>query len=378
VTDGSASPASLPHADVSAERWSAWTTWSVVLALAMLFGFIEAAQLRLGSSVLGQGMPMSVALSRVMPYWLIAACVMPLIVTAGRRFRIWHFLLRPNIPALAATATAFAVLALGGRALLQTVDSDGGPVPRPTPVQLFQTYFALDLLTYTAFVGTVYAFHYYREARRREITASRLQARLAEAHLRGLEARVDPDFLFNTLDDISTLAAQGQRETVIDMLGRLSEVLRAALNDARPDEIPLSRELELLDGYLNIESGPRRPLRVHRDVPHDALTALVPRMVLPALIEVVAGSRPDDGRDRRIAVRAAREDENLRIEVVAAGVRGWSSDGPDPGLTRVREMLHHLYGRMQSLELTRQSAGPSAVMTIPFRQALAGEERVGA
>ena len=93
---------------------STWKTWLVVLTLAMLFGVMEAAQLRLGSSVLGQGMPISVALARVMPFWLLAAIVVPLIVLAGRRFRVWQFLLRPNVPAVAVTATGFAVLALAG------------------------------------------------------------------------------------------------------------------------------------------------------------------------------------------------------------------------------------------------------------------------
>ena len=160
---------------------------------------------------------------------------------------------------------------------------------RPTPLQLFQTYFALDLLTYTAFVGTLYAFHYYRETRRREITGLQLQASLAEARLDGLEARIDPDFLFTTLNDISTLASQGQQKPVIEMLGRLSEVLRAALSDQRPEEIPLKQELTLLDGYMKI-SDPQSKRRddVHVDVPPDVMDALVPRMMLPTIAERVA------------------------------------------------------------------------------------------
>src|SRR5262245_1313256 len=188
----------------------------------MLFGLMEAAQLRLGSSVLGQGVPIGVAPARVLPYWAVAALVMIAIASIGRRFRVWQFLLKPNLPAVAATATGFAVLALAGRALLATTDPGTGGALRPTPLQLFQTYFPLDLLTYTGFVGTLYAFHYYREARRREITASQLQASLAEARLGGLEARIDPDFLFSTLNDISMLAGQGQQKPVIDQLGRLS------------------------------------------------------------------------------------------------------------------------------------------------------------
>jgi hypothetical protein len=354
-----------------------WKTWLVVLTLAMLFGVMEAAQLRLGSSVLGQGIPITVALARVMPFWLLAAIVVPVIAVAGRRFRVWQFLLRPNVPAVAVAATGFAVLALVGRALIAIVDPRGGGEARPTPLQLFQAYFPLDLLTYTAFVGTLYAFHYYREARRREITASQLQASLAEARLDGLEARIDPDFLFTTLNDISILASQGQQKPVIDMLGRLSEVLRAALSDQRPEEIPLKHELTLLDGYMKINDtgvAPHDDIRL--DVPADVMNALVPRMMLPTIAErVVRHGKNGDQGPRPVTVRAERQDETLRVELtIVAGDRA-SRDWHEPliELDGTRDQLERLYGRSQSFELSADEARVSAVMTIPFREALAGE-----
>jgi len=359
-----------------------WKTWLVVLTLAMLFGVMEAAQLRLGSSVLGQGIPITVALARVMPFWLLAAIVVPVIAMAGRRFRVWRFLLRPNVPAVVVAATGFAMLALVGRALIATVDPRGSIGSRPTPLQLFQAYFPLDLLTYTAFVGTLYAFHYYREARRREITGLQLQASLAEARLDGLEARIDPDFLFTTLNDISTLASQGQQKPVIDMLGRLSEVLRAALNDQRPEEIPLKHELTLLDGYMKINDAGSAPWDdVHVDVPPDVMNALVPRMMLPTLAErVVRHSRNGDDDSRPVMVRAERHDETLRLELtIVAGDRAnrqWREH--DIELDGTREQLERLYGRSQSIELSANEARVSAVMTIPFREALAGEARTTA
>jgi hypothetical protein len=362
---------------VNADTGAEWRTWVVVLTLAMLFGLMEAAQLRLGSSVLGQGIPIGVALARVLPYWCVAAVVMMAIAAIGRRFRVWQFLLRPNLPAVAATATGLAVLALAGRALLATVDPRTGLVLRPTPLQLFQTYFPLDLLTYTAFVGTLYAFHYYREARRREITASQLQASLAEAHLGGLEARIDPDFLFNTLTDISTLAAQGQQKPVIDRLGRLSEVLRAALSDERPEEIPLRQELTLLEGYLAIsDSGPLRRDSITVDVTPDVLTALVPRMMLPTIAEHILRRGKDERSDARtITVRGMRLDETVRVEMTVGGDPSSSSEWRDDEfeLVGVREQLQRLYGRSQSIDLMTRDNGVVATITIPFTEGLAGE-----
>lgn len=361
---------------------SEWRTWLAVMTLAMLFGLIEAAQLRLGSSVLGQGIPITVALARVLPFWALAVLVILSIIAIGRRFRVWQFLLRPNLPAVAATATGFAVLALAGRALLATADPETGGVLRPTPLQLFQTYFPLDVLTYTAFVGTLYAFHYYREARRREITASQLQASLAEAHLGGLEARIDPELLFNTLDDISTLASQGRQKPVIDMLGRLSEVLRAALSDQRPEEIPLQQELVLLDGYVKMsEAGLIRRDGVCVDVASDVLGALVPRMILPTVAERVLRRGKDEHADAcGVTVRAARLEENLRLEIAIGRGPGANSEWPDQEIAvdGIRDQLQRLYGRSQSIDLIAGDNGVVAVMVVPFREALAGESTLSA
>ncbi|HEY7191395.1 MAG TPA: sensor histidine kinase [Vicinamibacterales bacterium] len=362
---------------------SEWRTWLVVMGLAMLFGLIESAQLRLGSSVLGHGLPITVALARVLPFWAIAALVILSIVAIGRRFRVWQFLLRPNLPAVAATATGFAVLALAGRALLATTAPEASGALRPTPLQLFQTYFPLDLLTYTAFVGSLYAFHYYREARRREITASQLQARLAEAHLGGLEARIDPEFLFNTLNDISALASQGQQTPVIDMLGRLSEVLRAALSDQRPEEIPLQQELALLDGYVKMNASEMsRRDEVHTHVASDVMGALVPRMILPTLAERVLRRGKHEHNDAcRVAVHAARTDEMLRLEVTIAATetrRGGEWQEQEISLDGIREQFQRLYGCSQSIDLSTRDTGVVAVVTVPFREALAGESAASA
>jgi hypothetical protein len=183
-----------------------------------------------------------------MPYWLLAAIVVPLICRG-----------RATLPRLAVPAATErpgcgrrgdGVCSPGACRARTHCDSRsprrrrGASATAPTVSGVLSS----RLLTYTASSGRCTAFHYYREARRREITASQLQASLAEARLDGLEARIDPDFLFTTLNDISILASEGQQKPVIEMLGRLSEVLRAALSDQRPEEIPLKHELTLLNG----------------------------------------------------------------------------------------------------------------------------------
>src|SRR4029434_2134397 len=118
---------------------------------------------------------------------------------------------------------------------------------------------------------------------------------------------------------ISTLAGQGQQKPVIDKLGRLSEVLRAALSGERPDEIPLKQELALLDGYLQMsDSGVTRG-DAHINVAPDTVSALVPRTILPTIAEHLVPHAKDGSHDgHRVSVRAARHDETLHLEMTIA------------------------------------------------------------
>ena len=97
----------------------------------------------------------------------------------------------------------------------------------PAFVLAFRLLFYLDVLTYWAIVGMYLALHY-----------SNLRTSLAEARLAALRAQLNPHFLFNTLNAISTLALKGDEPAVTETIGRLSGLLRAAL-DEHTEEIPL-------------------------------------------------------------------------------------------------------------------------------------------
>ena len=227
-----------------------WKNWAVILLPALFFGLIEAAQLRLGSAVLGRPMPFPLAVLRVVPYWLLLACLMPMLMAAARRFKLSRYVLWPTAPALAASAIAFALLRSPAAS---SSDRSARHFVQWTPLQLFRTYFLLDVLTYSALIGTLYAFYFYRQAASRELAASQLHASLAQARLRVLQAQLEPHFLFNTLNAISMLALEGNHKAVVDTIGRLRELLRVSLSHDRPPEVSLSRELELVEGYLGIQ-----------------------------------------------------------------------------------------------------------------------------
>jgi hypothetical protein len=308
-------------------------------------------------------MAFRLALTRVLPYWGLFAFVVPLTAVAVRRFQRLSSVIRPTLPHLILTAVGFALIGLGGRMLMPIIDARGMPVQQSAR-QLFQTYFVLDVLTYTAVAGTLYAFHYYREARNRELMASRLEASLAEATLEGLEARVDPAFLFSTLETIAKLARQGEQKAVVDTLSRLSELLRAALNDEATEELPLSAEIEALPPQW-------RPV-VECAVEPSASLALVPRGILYLLVEDALMYGTADAR--RITIAATRRNDEMLVVEVTNPARGWLG-GDDLELATLDRRLRDLYGRGYAVQTADGPGGSRLTVAIPWRVALDGEAR---
>ena len=349
-----------------------WKSWAVILGPALLFGLIEAAQLRLGSALMGRPMPFPLAVLRVVPYWVLLACMLPLAMAAARRFRLSRYVLWPTAPALAASAIAFALLTLAGRIVIGPI----GPALVPwTARQLFRTYFLLDVVTYSALVGTLYAFYFYRQATARELAASQLRASLAQARLRVLQAQLEPHFLFNTLNAISMLALEGNHTAVVETIGRLRELLRVSLSHDRPQEVSLARELELVEGYLGIQRVRFTDrLAVAYDIAPTVFDAVVPSMILQPLVEnaVIHGISADTG-GCRVTISAAREGPSLRLDVRDTGPGFASTDSPRRegiGLVNTRARLQQLYGSEQRIDCFDAVGGGACVaIWIPFRQA---------
>ena len=126
---------------------------------------------------------------------------------------------------------------------------------------------------------------------RRQSAAAQLQMTLTEARLQVLRSQINPHFLFNTLNSISTLAMKGEHDATAEMLARLSELLRVSLDDRCPHEVSLSRELEFLEPALE-PPLPRPAARIGRRVPRSsALTRValtIYRRSKPAVVGLLS------------------------------------------------------------------------------------------
>src|SRR5205085_3675512 len=228
---------------------------------------------------------------------------------------------------------------------------------------------------------------YYRRHQQEELKISRLEAALAhaqleitQAQLQALKMQLQPHFLFNTLNSISTLLDEDV-EAADEMLARLGDFLRLTLDNSGAQEVTLQEELEFLRCYLEIERVRFQDrLAVELKIDADALAARVPNLILQPLVEnairhgIVARRGPG-----RIEIRASRTDGLLRLQVKDNGPGLHADSGASPTLKRglgfalTRERLERLYATRQSLTLVdAPEGGLEVTLEIPFVAAEAG------
>jgi two-component system sensor histidine kinase AlgZ len=184
------------------------------------------------------------------------------------------------------------------------------------------------------------------EEQRGKVLASEAMAR--EAQLRALCYQLQPHFLFNTLNAISSLIVSRQPERATEMIAKLGGLLRNTLSFPEAHVVTLREELAVTEEYLSIEQvrfGSR--LAVSQSVSSEAYDAQVPRFLLQPIVENAIrhgiARRPSGGE---VAIRASAIEGQLRIEV--ENDRSESTlplgEGHGLGLTNTRTRLEKLYG----------------------------------
>ena len=175
----------------------------------------------------------------------------------------------------------------------------------------------------------------------------RAEALVHAARLDALRQQLNPHFLFNALNAISTLVVEGRSAEAATMIARLADLLRSTLERPPNDEVPLSAELHLVRQYLDIEQvrlGDR--LRVEVDVDASAMNGRVPSLLLQPIVEnAVRHAIAPREQGGRIVVTAKHSGGRLFLSVDDDGPGlSTKADGNGIGLANTRERLVHLYG----------------------------------
>jgi two-component system, LytTR family, sensor kinase len=237
-------------------------------------------------------------------------------------------------------------------------------------------WYVFDLFRFLALVGFYYAVRNRQAARERLLAvqrhrtrAARLQAQLAQARLATLNRQLQPHFLFNALNAISSLAYQGDTDRAIRMIARLSDLLRVSLETNRPTTT-LAEELTFLASYLDIEKIRFEDhLKVVIDVPAELRDAEVPPLALQTLAEnAVRHGISLSVVPAALSIRARRQDDMLMIEIADTGIGLTLPFRPGIGLRNTRARIRALYGRDARLLIQpRPERGTIAQLILPLR-----------
>jgi len=232
-----------------------------------------------------------------------------------------------------------------------------------------------SMLVYCLIVGVWEAYLYHQRYVSAELQMERLQRNFSEARLNALRMQLDPHFLFNALN---TVSSQVEREPKLArrMIEHLGDLLRLSLNSQGVHEILLAEELAFLDHYLAIQKirfGDS--LKIEIRIASDLKDALVPSLFIQPLVEnAIRHGISKRARGGSIILSAQRSEDRLLIQVLDDGVGlppGWSFEAhKGVGLSVTRERFAGLYpDNTSQFNVRRRTEGGTEVsISFPLRE----------
>lgn len=254
--------------------------------------------------------------------------------------------------------------------------------------QLFIGYFYYDATLLGAWSALYYAINFYLTVEEQNDQLLRLENQATQAQLAMLRYQLNPHFLFNTLNSISTLVLLKQTEPANAMLSRLSSFLRYTLINKPSARVTVEQEVETLKLYLGIELMRfEERLRSTFDIAPETQEGLLPSLLLQPLVENAikyAVSQQESGAEITISTQLIGS--TLRIVVSDTGpglqtsttdnrLSGMTYDGGEPvstgvGLSNIRDRLFQAYGEEHRFEtMDPPEGGFAVVIELPFERA---------
>ena len=246
----------------------------------------------------------------------------------------------------------------------------------------------IDATSLGAWSALYFAINYFLQLEEQNDRVLRLEAQAASAQLAMLRYQLNPHFLFNTLNSISTLVLLKQTEPANAMLSRLSAFLRYTLANEPTAQVTLAQEVETLKLYLDIEKMRfEERLRPHFDIDPAANSARLPSLLLQPVVENAikyAVTPLENGAD--INISAQLIGQMVRISVSDTGeplsgdatdpTTGFATESTGVGLTNIKDRLAQAYGEQHRFDVeTGDEGGFTVIIEIPFQSD--GQARIG-
>jgi LytS/YehU family sensor histidine kinase len=240
---------------------------------------------------------------------------------------------------------------------------------------LFLASLTINFLLLGAWSALYFGINFYIILEQRADELIKLEGQASSAQLAMLRYQLNPHFLFNTLNSISTLVLLKQTERANAMLSRLSSFLRYTLVYEPTAQVTLAQEVETLKLYLDIEKMRfEERLRTSFDVDPAASQVRLPSLLLQPLVENAvkyAVTPLEDGAEISLEARLVGDRVRIVVSDSGQGLNGNASattSSTGVGLANIRDRLFQAYGDQQSMEYgSRPDGGFSVTIELPFR-----------
>ncbi len=230
----------------------------------------------------------------------------------------------------------------------------------------------IDVVYYWSVIGVTYALRMRERYQRESLRTAQLEAKLVQAELKALKHQLNPHFLFNTMNTIAVLVREQRNDDAVQLIARLSALLRTSLESNRVHTVTLRQELEFLSRYLEIQQarfGER--LRYAADAEPEALSALVPNLFLQPVVEnAILHGVAQKAAPGEVKISARVHGRRLQVEVHDDGPGFDVREAPlaeGVGLTNTRERLAKHYGTDYQMVLkSERGRGVTVSLVLPF------------
>ncbi|HEX8443183.1 MAG TPA: histidine kinase [Allosphingosinicella sp.] len=352
--------------------------WSTAVGPAIVIWFFGYVLVDIVAFLVNRSAP-GMSLVASIPMLVLGVCQTEAIDMLRARMERFRWTVRASL-LLLATLSATAVQALFDLYWTRYVALAFFPTWQTWALQItpqrISTAGVLNLWTFCLALTLLWAARASRSAEVNAARAAEAEAAAARAQSAALRLQLNPHFLFNTMNSISSLVALDRKSEAEEMMGRLCDFLRGSLNADPMADVPLCQEIDAIDAYLSIEAtrfGER--LEIDIDVAPDTVDAAVPSFILQPFVEnaIKHGVSLVKG-PAHVTVAAVREDRELVLTVTNSASFGDpavpghlpSRHSTGIGINNTRERLRNRYGVRGKLVAGPTNDGYRAAIRFPF------------
>lgn len=235
--------------------------------------------------------------------------------------------------------------------------------------------FGVELVIYGFISGVCAILHFRLQTQRAVVQKLEIERQLSQAQLQALQTQIEPHFLFNTMNAITSLVAQKRNDQAMKVLEHLNTILRATLQRKAPGKVLLAEELKMVESYLAIQKVRfANRLEIKIEASPEALESLVPSFLLQPIVEnaIQHGIEPmETGGFVETCVKRVGDRLWLEVRDNGSGTSDSSTKGYGIGMQNIRERLAYFYPEAYEFNAgAREVGGYQVTIQIPYERAI--------